>query len=47
MTTTAEVNGTTGQLADLLKQVQAGHEVLLTQGHKPVARLVPAVDPAP
>ncbi len=42
MTTTAEVTGITGQLAELLKQVQAGHEVLLTQGHKPVARLVPA-----
>lgn len=44
MTTTAEVNGLTGQLAELVKQVQAGHEVLLTQGHKPVARLVPAVE---
>jgi prevent-host-death family protein len=32
----------TGQLADLVKQVQAGNEVLLTQGDKPVARLVPA-----
>jgi prevent-host-death family protein len=42
MTTTAEVNGFTGQLAELVKQVQAGHEVLLTQDHKPVARLVPA-----
>lgn len=44
MTTTAEVNGLTGQLAELVKQVQAGHEVLLTQGHKPVARLVPAAE---
>ena len=44
MTTTAEVNGFTGQLAELVKQVQAGHEVLLTQGHKPVARLVPATE---
>lgn len=44
MTTTAEVNGFTGQLAELVKQVQAGHEVLLTQGNKPVARLVPAGD---
>lgn len=44
MTTTAEVNGLTGQLAELVKQVQAGHEVVLTQGHKPVARLVPAVE---
>jgi prevent-host-death family protein len=29
-------------LADLVKQVEAGNEVLLTQGDKPVARLVPA-----
>ncbi len=29
-------------LADLVKQVQAGNEVLLTQGDKPVARIVPA-----
>lgn len=31
-----------GQLADLVKQVQAGNEVLLTQGDKPVAKLVSA-----
>jgi antitoxin (DNA-binding transcriptional repressor) of toxin-antitoxin stability system len=30
------------QLADLVKQVQAGNDVLLTEGDKPVARLVPA-----
>jgi len=29
-------------LADLVKQVQAGNDVLLTQGDKPVARIVPA-----
>ena len=40
MTMTAEVG--TGQLAELVKQVQAGNEVLLTQGNKPVARIVPA-----
>ena len=34
-----------GQLAELVKQVQAGNEVLLTQGNKPVAKLVP--DSAP
>lgn len=39
---TAEIG--TGQLADLVKQVQAGNEVLLTQGNKPVAKLVPAVE---
>jgi antitoxin (DNA-binding transcriptional repressor) of toxin-antitoxin stability system len=32
----------TAQLADLLKQVQAGNEVLLMQGDKLVARLVAA-----
>jgi prevent-host-death family protein len=31
-----------GQLADLVKQVQAGNEVLLTQNNKPVAKLVSA-----
>ena len=30
----------TRQLAELVKQVQAGNEVLLTQGGRPVARLV-------
>ena len=32
----------TRQLADLVKQVQAGNEVLLTQGNKPVAKIVSA-----
>ena len=40
MTTTAEINEFTGRLAELVKQVQAGNEVLLTQGHKPVAKIV-------
>jgi prevent-host-death family protein len=40
MIVTEEVES--GQLAELLKQVQAGNEVLLTQDHKPVAKLVPA-----
>jgi prevent-host-death family protein len=31
-----------GQLAELVKQVQAGNEVLLTQSNKPVAKLVSA-----
>ena len=38
MIVTEEVKA--GQLVELLKQVQAGNEVLLTQGHKPVAKLV-------
>jgi antitoxin (DNA-binding transcriptional repressor) of toxin-antitoxin stability system len=42
MTVTAEIG--TKPLADLIKQVQAGNEVLLTQGDKPVAKLVPAVE---
>ena len=40
MTVTSEIG--TRQLADLVKQVQAGDEVLLTQGNKPVAKLVAA-----
>jgi len=39
---TAEIGA--GQLAELVKQVQAGNEVLLTQGNKPVAKLVPALE---
>ena len=45
MTMTAEVKELAGQLAELVKQVQAGNEVLLTQGNKPVAKLVPAGAP--
>ena len=44
MIVTAEIG--TGQLADLIKQVQAGDEVVLTQGNKPVAKLVPALEGA-
>ena len=40
MTTIAEVNEFNGRLAELVKQVQAGNEVLLTQGRKPVAKIV-------
>ncbi len=42
MTLRAEVG--TSQLADLIKQVQAGDEVVLTQGNKPVAKLVSAAE---
>jgi antitoxin (DNA-binding transcriptional repressor) of toxin-antitoxin stability system len=41
---TAEIKG--GQLADLIKQVQAGSEVLLTQDNKPVAKIVSAFEKA-
>jgi prevent-host-death family protein len=30
----------------LIKQVQAGDEVVLTQGNKPVAKLIPATEEA-
>ncbi len=38
MTVIKEVEA--AHLAELVKQVQAGNEVLLTQGDKPVARIV-------
>jgi prevent-host-death family protein len=40
MTTTAAVKEFTGRLAELVRQVQAGNEVLLTQERKPVAKIV-------
>jgi prevent-host-death family protein len=43
MIVTAEIGS--GELADLIKKVQAGAEVLLTQGSKPVAKLVAASEP--
>jgi antitoxin (DNA-binding transcriptional repressor) of toxin-antitoxin stability system len=42
VTTTAEVIEFTGKLAELVRRVQSGNEVVLTQGHKPVAKLVAA-----
>ena len=35
-----------GQLAELVKHVQAGNEVLLTQSNKPVAKIVSASEKA-
>jgi len=40
MIVTAEIG--TRQLADLVKQVQGGDQVLLTQDNKPVAKIVSA-----
>jgi len=40
MTVTTEIGA--GNLAELVKQVQAGNEALLTQSNKPVAKLVSA-----
>lgn len=42
MTKTAEINQFAG-LAELVKQVRAGNEVVLTEGNKPVARIVSTV----
>jgi antitoxin (DNA-binding transcriptional repressor) of toxin-antitoxin stability system len=42
MTMITEVGA--AKLTDLVKQVQAGNDVLLAEGDKPVARLVPARD---
>jgi antitoxin (DNA-binding transcriptional repressor) of toxin-antitoxin stability system len=45
MIVTADIGA--GQLAELVKQVQAGHDVLLMEGDQAVARLVPAVPASP
>ena len=42
---TTEVNAVNGHLAELIQQAQAGQEVVLTQDHKPVARIVPVAPP--
>jgi prevent-host-death family protein len=42
MTIRAEVNELPARLPELVEQVRAGHEVALTKGNKPLARLVPA-----
>jgi prevent-host-death family protein len=44
MTKTAEINEFSGRLAELVEQVQAGDEVVLTQGNKPVAKIVSATE---
>jgi antitoxin (DNA-binding transcriptional repressor) of toxin-antitoxin stability system len=44
MIVTTEIDA--GQLAELVKHVQAGNEVLLTQSNKPVAKLVSASEKA-
>jgi prevent-host-death family protein len=40
MTTTADVNEFSGKLAELVEQVRAGNEVVLTQHCKPVAKII-------
>jgi prevent-host-death family protein len=42
MTTIAEIDEVSKRLLDFVREVQAGGQVVLTQDHKPVARLVPA-----
>jgi antitoxin (DNA-binding transcriptional repressor) of toxin-antitoxin stability system len=44
MIVTTEIGA--GQLAELVKHVQAGNEVLLTQSNKPVAKIVSASEKA-
>jgi antitoxin (DNA-binding transcriptional repressor) of toxin-antitoxin stability system len=44
MRLTTEIGSTA--LPDLIKQVQAGNEVLLTQDNKPVAKLLPVLEHA-
>jgi antitoxin (DNA-binding transcriptional repressor) of toxin-antitoxin stability system len=41
-----EVKELAGQLAELVRPEQAGNEVVLTQGNKPVAKLIPTGDAA-
>jgi len=41
MTITAEAGELAERLMEFLDDVKAGHEVLVTSGQKPIARLVP------
>ncbi|MBI3418012.1 MAG: type II toxin-antitoxin system Phd/YefM family antitoxin [Verrucomicrobia bacterium] len=45
MTKTAEAGELAKHLMEFLDDVKAGHEVLVTRGHNPVARLVPMHSP--
>ena len=45
MTKTAEAGELAKHLMEFLDDVKAGHEVLITRGQKPVARLVPMNSP--
>jgi antitoxin (DNA-binding transcriptional repressor) of toxin-antitoxin stability system len=46
MTKTAEAGELAKHLMEFLDDVKASHEVLITRGQKPVARLVPMHSPA-
>ena len=46
MTKTAEASELAKHLAQFLDEVKAGHEVLVTRGATPVARLVPVRNPS-
>jgi len=46
MTKTAEAGELAKHLMEFLDDVKAGHEVLVTRGQMPVARLVPMSRPA-
>ena len=45
MTTKADITEVAGRLAEFVRQVESGNDVLLTRDSKPVARLVPATAP--
>jgi prevent-host-death family protein len=44
---TVDVQDAQHQLSDLLAQVAAGTEIILTEDHQPRARLVPIAPPIP
>lgn len=44
MTTKADIAEFAGRLAEFVRQVESGNDVLLTRDSKPVARLVPATE---
>ena len=45
MTTTLEINASSGQLAELVKQAKAGNEVILTRDNQPVTACAVEVEP--
>jgi prevent-host-death family protein len=47
MTKTVDVKDVAANFAKWLKEVEAGHEVVVTEDHRPVARVVPASESPP
>jgi antitoxin (DNA-binding transcriptional repressor) of toxin-antitoxin stability system len=44
VTTIADIDEVASRIVEFIDQVKAGNEVVLTEGHKPVARLVAPVE---